>query len=221
MTLLHAAPSAVHYPAFKCLKDKRVILASTSPRRIEMFHRMGLKFEVQPSNFEEDYVKANFESPAAYCAATCLMKGKIVRDLTAGDENSPALIVSSDTIVVCEEEIFEKPTDRADAIRMLTQVSGRDIEVITAVTIFYRTAPGVYGQVSFEEVTVMHMDDYGLDMIEAYLETGEGMGNSGALTYQGASFLMVKGITGCLYSLIGFPAPRFHKEVLKISHLIV
>lgn len=221
MTLLHSAPSSVHYPAFACLEGKRVILASTSPRRIEMFNRMGLKFDVLPSNFEENYVKANFKSPAAYCAATCLKKGQVVRDMTARENDAPALIVSSDTIVVCEGEIFEKPVDHADAVRMLTQASGKDIEVITAVAIFYRTATGAYGRVSFEETTIMHMDNYGLDMIEAYLATGEGMGNSGALTYQGASFLMVRGISGCLYSLIGFPAPRFHREVLKISHLLV
>jgi septum formation protein len=58
-------------------------------------------------------------------------------------------------------------------------------------------------------------------MIAAYLDTGEGMFYSGALSYQGAGFLLVRGIDGCFYNLKGFPAPRFYQEYAKIAHLIV
>lgn len=217
--------TSVLYPAFECLKGKRLILASSSPRRIELFNRMGLCFEVIASNFEEDYDKSTFATPTAYCAATCLCKGESVKQATVTatteDHKAPSMIVSSDTIVVCDGTILEKPVDRADAVRMLAQVSGKDIEVVTAVTIFYRTAPGQYEKVCFEETSVMHMMEYGMDMIEAYLNTGEGMDHSGALAYQGAAFLMVKSISGCLYSLIGFPAARFHQQVLAIASQII
>lgn len=225
MSLQPLAPAVVRFPAFRCLEGKRLILASASPRRIDIFNRMGLRVDVVPSNFEEDFAKADFASPAAYCAATSRRKGEIVKELTTADATTaaaaaPAMIVSSDTIVVHAGEIFEKPIDRVDAVRMLARFCGRDIEVITAVTIFYRTAAGEYERASFEESAIMHMAEYGQDMIDAVLDTGDGMNHAGALAYQGSALLMVKGITGCHYNLIGFPAPRFYQEMLRIAPLI-
>ncbi|PJF18669.1 hypothetical protein PSACC_01510 [Paramicrosporidium saccamoebae] len=205
------SPDAVKYPAFHVLQGKRVILASASPRR-------GLSFEVVPSNFEEDYDKANYDSPTAYCSATCLKKAQIVLEKTIDTE--PSLIISSDTIVVCEGAIYEKPMDRNDAVQILSAISGKTVDVITAVTMFYLQKDGTYKEVSFDESTEMYMDQYGQDMIDAYLDTGEGMGFSGAFSYQGAAFLMIKGITGCFYNAIGFPVSRFYREFLKISNQV-
>ena len=210
----------VKYPAFQSLKGMRIILASTSPRRIELFTRMGLDFEIFPSNFEEDYEKSLYPSPTAYSAATCLRKAQIVHEATMNDSKTPSLIVSSDTIVVCNNMIYEKPTDRQDAFRMLSELRGNTIQVITAVSIFYRTIKGMQEH-CFEDITEMFMHNYNDEMINAYLDTGDGVGFSGALAYQSAAFLLVKGINGCFYNLIGFPAPRFYQEFIKISNQIV
>jgi septum formation protein len=116
--------------------------------------------------------------------------------------------------------IYEKPVNRQDAFRMLSELRGNTIQVISAVSIFYRTTSGMRER-CFEDITEMHMHEYDDEMINAYLDTDGGVGFSGSLAYQGAAFLMVKGISGCFYNLIGFPAPRFYQEFTKISHQIV
>ena len=215
-------PANIKYPAFKALDGKRVVLASSSPRRISLFNRMGLIFDVKPSKWEEDLDKSAYPSPINYCQATCLKKGQIVRDLTINDPIAPSLIVSSDTVVLCEGQVYEKPVDHADAVRMLLHFRGKTIQPVSAVSILYRVAPGVYKERSFVEETLMHMEEsYDQDMIQAYLETGEGMDMSGAFSYLGAGFLMIKGITGCFYNTIGFPCSRFYKEFAQISEMIV
>ncbi|PJF18685.1 Maf protein [Paramicrosporidium saccamoebae] len=205
------------YPAFQVLSGKRVILGSTSSSRISIFTQLGLDYELLSSNFEEDYDKAAFKTPLAYCAATCAKKAEIVLEMSSG---TASLIVCADTIISCNGVIYEKPMDRADAVRILSELGGNTIEVITAVSFYYRTAAG-YQHCAFEDVTLMHMLPYDDKMIAAYLDTGEGMSYSGALSYQGAGFLLVKGINGCFYNLRGFPAPRFYQEYAKIAHLIV
>jgi septum formation protein len=173
---------------------------------------------VVPSNFEEDYEKSTFPNPTAYCSATCAQKAKIVLEKTIHDANPPSLVISSDTIVVCDGIIYEKPMDRTDAVRILTAISGKTVDLVTAVTMLFRKNDGSYEDVSFEETTEMYMEEYGSDMIDAYLNTGESwMGFSGAFSYQSAALLMITGITGCFYNAIGFPCSRFYKEFKKIS----
>lgn len=224
------------YPAFNCLRNKRVVLASTSPRRIELFRRMGLNFEIIPSNFSEDFDKVNFPSARNYCEATCREKGETVLErLLKQPAKSPvSLLVSSDTIVVHKEQIFEKPVDRMDAIRMLRELNGKTVQVFTAVCIFYLASLSEnndnhsnlmltrknYEMVSFVEETKMHMANYDDSMIEAFLDQGQGMDHSGGLAYQGAAFLLVNSIDGCFYNLIGFPAARFYQEFKAIAPYI-
>lgn len=214
----------LEWPAFECLKGKRVVLASSSPRRVEMFHNMGLNFEVIPSAFAEDLDKSSFPDAIAYCQETCRRKGEMVlQSLLDSDPQSPrpTVVVSADTIVVSPYgEICEKPDGKDDAVRMLTSMSGGTTLVVTAVTMFLARPDGSYTEVSFKDTTEMFMGQYDGRAIEAYLATGQGMGNSGALAYQGAAFLMVNGINGCFYNLVGFPAPKFQIEFSKVSHLL-
>lgn len=212
------------WPAFECLRGKRVVLASSSPRRVEMFYRMGLDFEVIPSAFSEDLDKSSFPDATAYCQETCRRKGEMVLQSLLDSEPSsprPTLVVSADTIVVSPQgEICEKPADKDDAVRMLSSMAGGTILVVTAVTMFLARPDGSYTEISFKDTTEMYMNQYDERAIEAYLATGEGMGHSGALAYQGAAFLMVNGINGCFYNLVGFPAPKFQIEFSKASHLL-
>lgn len=214
----------LEWPVFECLKGKRVILASGSPRRVEMFRNMGLDFEVRPSDFSEDLEKSDFPDAIAYCQETCRRKGELVLQSMLADESSgpkPALVVSADTIVVSPRgEICEKPVDKADAFRMLSSVAGETILVVTAVTMLVARPDGSYAEASFKETTEMFMAPYDHAMIEAYLATGQGTDHSGGLAYQGSAFLMVDGINGCFYNLVGFPAPKFQAEFAKVSHLL-
>lgn len=216
------------YPAIKKLGTKRVILASTSPRRKELFDRLGINYEVIPSGFAEDLEKSSYSSPAAYSAATCKQKAEqvLMKTTTMDPVNSPSLIVSADTIVVCNGIVYEKPLDRKDAKRMLMEISGKVIQVVTAVTVIYRTSHedgkvDEYKTIEFDETTEMSMVEMNEELIESYLELGQGMDHSGALSYQGGAFILVARVNGCFYNLIGFPATRFYQILSSIQDLIV
>lgn len=176
-----------------------------------------MDFEVQASGFNEDLDRSQFPTPEEYCVATCLGKAELVRDRTMNDARRPVLIVSSDTIMASEGKIYEKPIDRSDGVRMLREISGKTIQVITAVTMIYSTRTGGHECHSFHDVSDLIMDHYGLDMINAYLDTGSGMDHSCALALSEECILMVKGIRGCYHNLIGFPATKFYREFLKIA----
>jgi septum formation protein len=97
----------------------RVVLASSSPRRREVLASLGLAFDVVPSTFPEDLDKAMF-TPTAYVAENALQKALEVFVRTAGADASagaskPLLLISSDSVVVHEEHILEKPRDEGHA----------------------------------------------------------------------------------------------------------
>ena len=92
--------------------------------------------------------------------------------------------------------------------------------IYLAVMIIYQSADGSFKNVSFDEITEMVMVEMSEALIDSYISRGEGMDHSGALSYQGGAFLLVKSIHGCFYNLIGFPASRFYQELAKIQDLI-
>ncbi len=227
---LHGAGvSRTMFPTFTLLSGKRVVLASTSPRRRELFDRMAIEYDIVGSGFAEDLPHADYATPAAYSAATCLEKARSVLRATLEDSSKPApsLIVSADTIVECNGRIYEKPADRADAGRMLRELSGQVLDVVTAVSLAFRVRVSPkpceddYEWLCFDDYTAMDMEILDEATIEAYLAAGQGMDHSAALSYQGAAFLMVRAVRGCFYNLIGFPAARFYRELTAIAPRIV
>lgn len=106
---------------------RKIILASSSPRRREILAKMGLEFEIMPSDYEEVLESPNFtyekiEELAYY-------KAKAVAD----NIKTPSIILSADTVVVIEGEILGKPQDKSDAINMLKKLSGKKHSVVTSI----------------------------------------------------------------------------------------
>jgi septum formation protein len=188
----------------------RIILASTSPRRQEIFkHNMGLtNIVVKASTFDETSLdKSSFSHPSLFVMENAKQKALQVQSTLSKDEFE--LIVSADTIVCHNEHILEKPLDTEHAKRMLKQLSGNEHVVYTGVCfILAKQEPVVF----FEE-TFVQFDTLSDSLIDAYVQSGEPMDKAGGYGIQDRGGSFVSSIKGCYFNVMGFPLHKFTKEL--------
>lgn len=173
-----------------------LVLASASPRRQELLARLGLPFAVQPSLIPELHPPG---PPARALAAVALDKARAVaRQWTGG----PAVILGADTEVVIDGRYLGKPRDAADAIRILSELSGRTHEVITGVALV-EAPPG--REETAAVTTRVTMAAATREEIAAYVATGEPFDKAGGYAVQGLGARLVARIDGCLTNVVGLP----------------
>ena len=171
----------------------QVVLASQSPRRRELLSRIFAEFEVIPSGVEET---ADAACPRDYVIALASAKAQDVASRCPRD----TLVIGSDTVVVLDNVILEKPKDEEDAFRMLSSMSGRMHEVYTGVALCKD------GETHADcEVTRVWFRDLGEDAIKRYIASGEPMDKAGAYGIQQMGALLVKGIEGDYFNVVGLP----------------
>ena len=182
---------------------KHIILASASPRRKEILELADLKFDVMPSDAQEITTKTAPNEVVMELAST---KAK---DIYKKSEKQ-SMIVGADTVVAYQGQILGKPTDEADAKRMLTMLSGQTHEVYTGVCIIEDGKTKTF----YEEtkVTFYEISD---EQIDHYIKTGEPMDKAGSYGIQGKAAVFIKGIEGDYYNVVGFPIARFLQEITK------
>lgn len=183
---------------------KRIILASNSPRRRELLAGLGFEFTVDARTFfEEEYSP---ETPHAKIPELMSL-GKSMgfhRELEPDE-----ILVTSDTMVLRGSEILGKPADRDDAVRMLRLLSGREHQVITAVTIrdIGRTKTfSVSSDVYFKDLTD--------EEIDYYIDNYRPFDKAGAYGIQEwIGYVGISRIDGSFYNVMGFPTQRFYEEL--------
>lgn len=183
---------------------KRLILASNSPRRKELLGGLGLEFEVRTLNdIDESYPSdLKGEEIPKYIAK---VKADAYRKTMADDE----LIITADTIVYADGEVLGKPTDRADAQRMLHQLSGKWHEVITGVSIVTKEKTRQFAtktEVQFASLTDEQIDYY-IDNYRPYDKAGA-YGIQEWIGYVG-----VKSLRGSYFNVMGLPVQRLYTEL--------
>ncbi|QRV74947.1 N-acetylserotonin O-methyltransferase-like protein [Ceratobasidium sp. AG-Ba] len=224
-------PDALRIPALTKLANKRIVLASASPRRLEILKQFGLKPEVVPSKFAEDLPHDHFENVYEYPVATSSEKAVevYIRMVEQNPEDPPSLVIGADTVVLSKPEavtsqiheslfpsiraeILEKPSDAADNLRMLLELNGRKCEVVTGVTVVYPilTAPG-YAVKSMDDRTTLTFHDSPLPNLEAYVDSGEGIDRAGGFALQQRGAHLISKIEGDFYNAMGFPGSSFFK----------
>ena len=176
---------------------EKLILASNSPRRKEIFTLLGLSFDVAVSNNEPPLSQALGAEESAFAAAKA--KAQDIFSI-----NPDATVVGADTVVALNNILLGKPKSEADAIKMLRTLSGKIHDVITAV---YVCSPKK--QKGFIAKTKVEFYDLSDEEIESYVKTGEPMDKAGAYGIQGKALKFVKGICGDYYNVVGFPAAEF------------
>lgn len=185
----------------------RIILASSSPRRKELMNMLNIPYEV--ISYDHDEVLNKEKSVYEQCMDISYQKGKIVFD----SFNEDVIVISSDTIVVFNGEIYGKPIDRNDAYRMISNIQGKDHEVVSALTVFCRKNGKDTIHETYEKaiVTVDKMTD---DEINSWIDTGKAFGKAGAYAIQEDFGKYIKKIDGDFYTIVGLPLNKLY-NILK------
>ena len=174
-----------------------IILASQSPRRKELMGQIGLKFKVISPNVDE-HMEGN-PSPAQLVEELSLRKARAVERQADGE----ALIVAADTVVALEGTVLGKPEDEREAFAMLSALSGNRHYVYTGVTVL-RDGRAV----TQHEVTTVTFRELEPEEISHYIATGEPMDKAGAYGIQGLGAMLVSGIEGDYFNVMGLPVYR-------------
>ena len=185
-----------------------IILASQSPRRRELLERMGIEhFRVVTPDIDEHMDRAL--PPDELVKRISAEKAQAVaRQL--GD--TPAVIIAADTVVALDGAVLGKPADQKDAFAMPSTLSGKRHQVYTGVSV-----AGPQGLQSVSERTEVVFHPLTEEEIRAYIATGEPMDKAGAYGIQGYGALLIEGIRGDYYNVMGLPVCRLGRMLAQVG----
>ena len=189
----------------------RIILASGSPRRRELLESLKIAFEVRVSHVEE--VLGPHEAPDAYVRRLSIEKGESVARL-----EPDALVIAADTTVYVDGTILEKPSDVADAERMLGAIAGKTHTVFTGLTLLRDSAGIKLTEVERTEVTMSAMT---AEEIAWYAATREPLDKAGAYAIQGIGAAFVELVNGSYTNVVGLPLPLLRRMLLRAGESVL
>ena len=174
--------------------DLTIVLASRSPRRVELLHRLVSDFIVMPADLDE--TPHPQEDPVAYVQRLALQKARAVYLASA----ATSVVVGADTTVDLNGDILGQPIDDDDARRMLQLLSGTTHRVHTGVAVVSNRGEQV--KVVSSDVTFMPISP---QMLAWYIGTGESAGKAGSYAIQGHGSALVASSTGSMSNIVGLP----------------
>ena len=184
------------------LNKYHIILASKSPRRQELLRGMGVEFSIMTKETDETFPpEMPLDEVPKYLS--------LQKSLAFNDDELPAdyLLITSDTVVICEGEILGKPKDRGDAERMLQLLSGKTHHVVTGVTV--RSAEKTESFAVRSNVTFAQLDD---EEIDYYIEHCKPFDKAGAYGIQEwIGYVGISGLEGSFYNVMGLPTRRLYE----------
>lgn len=188
----------------------RYVLASASPRRLELLEQLGIYFEVSPAYGEEKITKELPEDivEELSCAKACETADRYANK----SKNDTIVIIGADTIVFHGNEVMGKPKDKSDAAAMLAKLQNDVHQVYTGVTLVI-LEKGERRNVTFHEKTDVTMYPMTDAQIQAYVATGEPMDKAGAYAIQGKCAIYIKKIDGEYNNVVGLPIARLMQEL--------
>ena len=179
------------------MQDRRLILASASPRRKVLLARLCRDFDVQPCPFDEPRLRSRRVSPRSWAEALAYYKARAI-----ADQHPESWVLGADTIVVCGGMIFGKPRDVDDARRMLEAQAREASDVITGVGLV-RLGDGSRRTAMSDVTRVWMRDDPSVR--EEYLAGGDWAGKAGAYGIQDIGDRLVERLEGSFTNVIGLP----------------
>ena len=178
-----------------------LILASHSPRRKELLRMLGLTFTAEDSAVDEVALRRSLPadvSPEELVEALALAKARAVASRHPGDE-----ILAADTLVVLAGRIYGKPKDKAEAARFLHELAGHTHTVVSGVAVLRGKQEKVFHVKS--QVEFYPLDATMETLISDYAEGGSSLDKAGAYGIQDEGALLVRGIQGDFYNVMGLP----------------
>ncbi|MBI3041003.1 MAG: septum formation inhibitor Maf [Chloroflexi bacterium] len=191
---------------------KEVILASASPRRKELLEKIGLRFKVEPGNYQEAIPSGL--APHELARKISLEKAKVV-----ARQHPNVIVIAADTFVVFGSQILGKPHTEKEARKMLAAISGQSHAVITGFSII---DTGNNKTLSQSVETKVYIRKLSRAEIDAYVKSKEPLDKAGAYAIQGLGAVFVEKIEGDYFNVIGLPLSaltealkEFDIEILK------
>lgn len=187
-------------------RGKKIILASGSPRRRELLEAMDIQFTV---DIDTSFVETYSPDTPHEKVPELMSEGKSLGFHRELEEDE--ILVTSDTMVLCDSEILGKPHGKVDAARMLRLLSGREHQVITAVTI-----RSIKQTETFSVTSNVFFKDLSDNEIDYYIETYKPFDKAGAYGIQEwIGYIGISKLEGSFYNVMGFPTQRFWEELQK------
>lgn len=182
----------------------RIILGSNSPRRRELLAALDIDFTVDTGN---DFKEGSSLSMAPSEYPALMSRGKSHGFHRPLEEDE--ILITSDTMVICGDKILGKPADRDEAAEMLRALSGREHEVITAVTM-----RSTQKELTFSDSTLVWFKELTEDEIDYYIEKYRPYDKAGAYGIQEwIGYIGITRIEGSFYNVMGFPVHRIWEEL--------
>lgn len=190
--------------------QRNLVLASRSPRRIDILRGLEFEFEVLPA---DDHVEngALCDDPFGRAEVRARLKAANV-----ASRRPRATVIGADTVVIIDGEVLEKPVDDQEAARFLKKLSGREHVVVTGVAI-RRESDGL--DFSANEKTRVLFRDLSDAEIRLYVASGEGRDKAGSYAVQGLGAGLVRSIDGCFYNVVGLPVSLLFDLLRKVRPL--
>lgn len=186
--------------------DKKIILASSSPRRIEMMKKHGYRPEIKPANIDETL-------PEGIGMADAVMFLALKKALSIENEvEKGSIIIAADTVVY-KDEILGKPVNRSDAFRMISKIKNTSHFVTTGVAII---VAGENKKKVFYDITKVFCKDYSDKEINEYLNTDEPYDKAGAYAIQGIFSKYIDHYEGSFENVVGFPWELIQQKLAEI-----
>lgn len=189
------------------MKDKKIILASASPRRRQLLANAGFRFTAIDSGYKEDMTL--LMPPKKLTNFLALGKGQsVVKKLKRG------VVIASDTIVALDQKVLGKPKNIAEAKSFLRKLSGRANSVITSLVIIDVETGKKFIKAYEAKVYFRKMSETEIDY---YIKTGEPMDKAGAYAIQGYGSAFIEKVVGDYFTVVGLPIFELVKELKKFG----
>lgn len=186
---------------------KKIILASSSPRRIEILKNLRVEFDVKPSNYEEVITDRPPHELVCHLAEN---KAKEVSSRVM----PKSIILAADTMVFIDDKKLGKPASKKAAFEMLSSLSGRSHDVITGLCLMDKSLNRTFLDY---EVTKVFFKELTEEEIHGYIETGEPLDKAGSYGIQGVGGLFVKRIEGCYFNVVGLPINKLYDGLREMG----
>lgn len=188
--------------------QRNLVLASRSPRRIDLLNGMHFEFKVVPAS-EDAERGAKSDDPYKLPELAARRKCEQISKRHPG-----ALVVAADTVVILDGAILNKPGDDDEARRFVAALAGRTHEVVTGVAV-QRVSDGV--DLSASETTKVTFRALTDQEVADYVATGEGRDKAGSYAAQGLGSSLIRSIDGCFYNVVGLPVALLFELLRKVG----
>jgi len=189
------------------MKNRKIILASKSPRRKQLLEQIGLEFEIRESEYEEDMEAMS--DPYKLVKFLALKKCEDVAKYY-----DDAIIIAADTFIIFDNKFIGKPKDINDARKILKSFSGKEHEVVSGLAIIDTKSKKIINDYNIGGVKFRVLGD---EEIDSYLKTGDALDKAGAYAIQEESAVFIESVSGDYYSIVGLPLYKLYLALKEMG----